>query len=92
MSENEDNLPWWAACYEGVRRCTGTTVSGRRCEAVCRRLPRREAVWPGVHDRCCVHVDPLALRTYNLARIAQKTGADRIESLRPLERALELEE
>ena len=86
MSAIEDNKVWWGDVHVPDRRCTATNAAGERCGCVSVRCPRRERPWPGVTDRCFHHVDELARRTRDLDRIAERSGADPVESLEPPER------
>jgi hypothetical protein len=85
----EDLYYDWSGSY---CQCTGTTVKGEPCGATCKHKLDFDEFWPGVTDRCVHHVDELDRRSRDIAWVAQKTGADPVESLRPIERAKRLEQ
>jgi hypothetical protein len=71
----------------GHRECNGTTKSGQPCQNLCGvDKDYYDEFWPGVTDRCRYHIDEVARRTRDLARIAGRSGADPVESLQPPER------
>lgn len=67
-------------------QCTGTTTTGKRCRARCKKVGVSNDFWPGVTDRCIHHVDELDRRNFQIATIAWQREADDIESTLALER------
>ena len=94
MSEFDDNpFPLiddlYHAWLECGCRCTGTKTDGKPCRAICREVPY-PWFWPGTSDRCTHHVDGLDRRSREIADIASKSGAAKLEIYSPFHRARKL--
>lgn len=84
---SKKNLALWVKWDSSEYQCTGTTKAGQPCSNYCKLdHDHFDEFWPGVTDRCRYHIDEVARRTRDLARIAGQSGADPVESLQPPER------
>ncbi len=86
------NRALWLQWQEGEYSCNGTTKRGDPCGngTVVRNWERGDEFWPGVTDRCRYHIDEVARRDRDLARIAKRSGAADVEALQPAERRKEI--
>lgn len=71
-------------------RCTGKNRHDKQCGNFCDAADYL-AFWPGVSDRCGCHVDGLAERTAQIARIARESIADPVDTMWPDERVARIE-